>query len=239
LFANDTIIVVPVFVEKGEDDPGLMSRIVEMTEVGSVLVLVQVGNLTFPTEHPENITVLRSEKSLGIWGALHLAHQEIVEIVFSGKKLPGYILLNLAPHFFTNEALLDAQRLLQETDIFITHHGLSSTHEAILHRVPMISYPFFWDQPTLATRCQELGIAIPLADSVQGPVQPADVTNAMQQVAERKIDLLEGLETARAWERQVMADREAVLAPESADSRYGKFREAGRQRHQRDADDDL
>ena len=42
----------------------------------------------------------------------------------------------------------------READLFVTHHGLNSTHEAIFNRVPMLSYPFFWDQPGLAAECR-------------------------------------------------------------------------------------
>ncbi|MGZ6989149.1 MAG: glycosyltransferase, partial [Thermoanaerobaculia bacterium] len=49
---------------------------------------------------------------------------------------------------------VDQWKVLQDTDVFVTHQGLNSTHEAIFHLVPMISYPFFWDQPALAEKCR-------------------------------------------------------------------------------------
>ena len=49
--------------------------------------------------------------------------------------------------------------------VFVTHHGLNSTHEAIYHRTPMLSYPFFGDQPYLANRCRDLGLSVPLVDT--------------------------------------------------------------------------
>ena len=39
------------------------------------------------------------------------------------------------------ERYVDQWEVLRETDVFLTHHGLNSTHEAIFHRVPMISLP--------------------------------------------------------------------------------------------------
>ena len=47
-------------------------------------------------------------------------------------------------------------RVLAAADVFVTHHGLNSTHESIAERVPMLSYPFQWDQPGMAERCQAL-----------------------------------------------------------------------------------
>ena len=43
----------------------------------------------------------------------------------------------------------DQWAALGEADLFVTHHGLNSTHESIYQRTPMISYPFFADQPQL------------------------------------------------------------------------------------------
>ncbi len=63
--------------------------------------------------------------------------------------------------------------------MFVTHHGLKSTHEAIWQRVPMISYPFFGDQPALAALCQRLGLAVPLVPDVMGAVRSADVRHAV------------------------------------------------------------
>lgn len=108
--------------------------------------------------------------------------------------------------------LLDQWRALAGASLFMTHHGLNSTHEAIWHQVPMISAPFFHDQPGLARRCQQLGLALPLAEpriAVPTPVQVRDVL-------ERAIDQLPGLAArlaeARVWECRVMAQRPAVIA---------------------------
>ena len=80
----------------------------------------------------------------------------------------------------------DQWAVLGETDIFLTHHGLNSTHEAIFRRVPMLSYPIFSDQPALAQRCQEFGIAVPLTESLRGPVAADDVRAALATLSASK-----------------------------------------------------
>jgi MGT family glycosyltransferase len=108
-------------------------------------------------------------------------------------------------------AQVDQWSILQEADAFVTHNGLKSTHEAIFHGVPMISYPLFWDQPALADRCRDLGLAIPLTDSPRGPVTDADVESAITHVERHRDALRASLAAARAWELEVIADRSTVL----------------------------
>lgn len=93
------------------------------------------------------------------------------------------------------ETWVDQWEVLQRARLFITHHGLKSTHEAVYHRVPMVSYPLFADQPGLARRCQELGLAVPLEDMA-----------SLDRDA-----MLARLETAREWELRTIAGRSAVL----------------------------
>jgi UDP:flavonoid glycosyltransferase YjiC (YdhE family) len=105
---------------------------------------------------------------------------------------------------------LDQWAALAEADAFITHHGLNSTHEAIFHRVPMLSYPFFWDQPALADRCRQLGIAAPLADTPRGPLDDARIAATLEALLGDRA-LPSRLQAARQLELDVIAGREAVL----------------------------
>jgi hypothetical protein len=93
----------------------------------------------------------------------------------------------------------------------ITHHGLNSTHEAIFHRVPMISYPFFWDQPALAARCQAFGLAVPLVAGQREPFGEIDVHAALDRLSAGEGAMQSALARAREWELAVMANRPAVL----------------------------
>lgn len=110
------------------------------------------------------------------------------------------------------EGYVDQQAVLAEADLFVTHHGMNSTHEAIVHGVPMVSYPFFWDQPALARKCQQLGLAAPLADAVRGPFTPADVDRVLDAVSGRRVAMESALARARAWEEAVIARRPEVIA---------------------------
>lgn len=105
----------------------------------------------------------------------------------------------------------DQWAALGAADIFLTHHGMNSTHEAVIHRVAMLSYPFFWDQPGLARRCQELGIATPLAAATRGAVSPADIANRLRQISQDRHAFHPNLERVHGWEREVIAKRPDVL----------------------------
>lgn len=100
---------------------------------------------------------------------------------------------------------------LQEADVFITHHGLNSTHEGIFHEVPMISYPFFSDQPALARRCQELGLAVKLASAPCAPIDPDALRSALRQLTDERDQFAARLAKARSWELRTIAGRGVVL----------------------------
>jgi len=109
------------------------------------------------------------------------------------------------------EPYVDQWQILQKADIFVTHHGLNSTHEAIFCGVPMISYPIFWDQPALAARCQQFGLAHPLCGVARGKVAETDVRAALEAVAARREQMHAALARAREWEMAVIEQRPAVL----------------------------
>lgn len=141
------------------------------------------------------------------------ARRDSVRVVVSlGRgSLSAEQIAGLAHANVSIEPYVDQWRLLQETDVMITHNGLNSTHEAIFHRVPMISYPFFWDQPALAARCQAFGLAVPLVAVPRGSIDEGDVHRALDRVAAEKEAMRSALERARGWEAAVMANRPNVL----------------------------
>jgi MGT family glycosyltransferase len=109
------------------------------------------------------------------------------------------------------ESFVDQWSVLAGSDVYITHNGLNSTHESVFLRKPMISYPLFADQPLLAKRCEELGLAVPLVEGLRAPVSPRQVCEAIERVANDRATMHSRLEIARAWEDRVIASRPEVV----------------------------
>lgn len=109
------------------------------------------------------------------------------------------------------EGYVDQRQVLRASNAFITHHGLNSTHEAVANQVPMLSYPIFGDQPRMARRCQELGLALPLADAPRAPLTAARIHEALDALAAHRPRLDARLAAARAWEQAVVRARPAVI----------------------------
>jgi hypothetical protein len=75
----------------------------------------------------------------------------------------------------------------------------------------MISYPFVADQPSLARKCADFGMATPLSTGVLEPLSKQDVHEALDRVERERESMRSALAAAREWEVQVMAERPAVL----------------------------
>lgn len=132
-------------------------------------------------------------------------------ISLGGKKLRKEALATLLQPNVSVERYVDQWMILQKVDAFFTHHGMNSTHEAIFHRVPMISYPFFSDQPALSEKCRRFGLSIPLTDSLRGTFSVHDVRAAMMQLSDKRDSMQADLSRAYAWEKAVLENRPAVL----------------------------
>ena len=131
-------------------------------------------------------------------------------ISLGGTKIDGETREGLIHSNVVVEDYIDQWQVLQEADVFVTHHGMNSTHEAIFHRVPMISYPFFWDQPGLAKKCRKFGLAIPIVEAVRGEFGKDHVRGALEILADERESMKAALDQAHEWEKAVIADRPAV-----------------------------
>lgn len=131
-------------------------------------------------------------------------------ISLGGAEVGERARARLARHNVRVESYVDQWSLLREADLFVTHHGLNSTHEAVWWRVPMASYPFIWDQPGLMRRCRELGFGFPLTDEPMSKIAGDVVAEALTWRRERSAPIAAALEAARRWEEAVIAQRPAV-----------------------------
>jgi UDP:flavonoid glycosyltransferase YjiC (YdhE family) len=109
------------------------------------------------------------------------------------------------------ERWVDQWQALQQADVFITHHGLNSTHEAILHEVPMVSYPFFVDHPAMARTSQRLGLAVPLTPGHRDVVSVEQVHAAIDTCLAQREAMAQTLAQARQWELDTIERRGEVL----------------------------
>jgi len=85
-------------------------------------------------------------------------HKKITVIFVSqGKRVLNHYPKNWRVVDHTNQV-----GTLSRADIFVTHGGSNSFHEAALQHVPMVVIPFFGDQLLVAQQVQRLGIGINL-----------------------------------------------------------------------------
>ena len=131
-------------------------------------------------------------------------------VSLGGRGTPEHA-ARLTRHNVRVEPYVDQWRALREASVFVTHHGLNSTHEAIHQLTPMLSVPFFGDQPALAKRCQELGLALPLADAPRAPITSEGVRSALARSVSDRAAMRSRLEQARGWELAAMRGRSAVI----------------------------
>jgi UDP:flavonoid glycosyltransferase YjiC (YdhE family) len=168
-------------------------------------VYVSFGTVIWRYYEREAIAALRviTEALMGM--------PSVVAVVGLGGRVPNADTRQLASRNVRIESYLQQWDVLREAAVFITHHGLNSTHEAIYHQTPMISYPFFSDQPGLAKRCQELGLAVPLASALRGRIDHEDVRAAMACLTVNRETMQERLAEAHSWEMKTIRMRPQVI----------------------------
>lgn len=105
--------------------------------------------------------------------------------------------------------------ILAQSDLFVTHHGMYSTHEAIASGTAMLSLPFFADQLPLSTKAQALGIAIglgPRSAMEVGKLSPTQVADGIGSFRLQRAAMERRLTEARRWESRVISERPSVAA---------------------------
>jgi UDP:flavonoid glycosyltransferase YjiC (YdhE family) len=132
-------------------------------------------------------------------------------ISLGGAGVRGDIVAGLEGPNVRVLAYVDQWRVLEQAHAFVTHHGLNSTHEAVFHRVPMLSHPFFWDQPALARKAQAFGLAVPLGGELQAVPGVDEAEEALERLFSGRARFDAALGRAYDWEQQVIAARPAVV----------------------------
>jgi UDP:flavonoid glycosyltransferase YjiC (YdhE family) len=141
-----------------------------------------------------------------------LGHMEGVRAIVSlgGVDLDADTVRSLSRPNVSVRTWVDQWHALREADVFVTHQGMNSTHEAIYHGVPMLAYPFFADQPALAERCRALGLSLPLTSTPRGTLTPQTIEAGFAELASKRESLTSRLAQAREWELETLANRTAV-----------------------------
>jgi MGT family glycosyltransferase len=175
-------------------------------EGGKVLrVYVSFGTVVWHYFASEALDVLHSISAA-------LAGRKDVRVLISlGGADVGAAAAGLVQENVAVERYVDQWAVLGDSDAFVTHHGMNSTHEAIFSRVPMLSYPFLWDQPGLAARCQALGLAVPLVERPRLRLGADDVEAALDELTHNLAQTCARLDAARRWELEVIAQRDSVV----------------------------
>lgn len=121
--------------------------------------------LSFGTEVMDNLWHAEEATRLGIKRCVarlaELWKARGVEVVFATQ---GRSVLDEYPANWTVRDKVDQQEVLSKSNVFVTHGGSNSFHEALLFKVPMVVVPFFGDQALAGRRVDELGIGIDLTE---------------------------------------------------------------------------
>jgi UDP:flavonoid glycosyltransferase YjiC (YdhE family) len=169
-------------------------------------VYVSFGTIVWRFYAREAVAALRSiaaaiARHPGTYALMSLGGAEIDPDIVAGLEGPSVRVLSY----------VDQWRVLAQADAFVSHHGLNSTHEAVFRRVPMLSHPFFWDQPELARKCQGFDFAVPLSSELRVPPGADQVEEALELLFSDRDRFDAALEIAHDWERDVIAARAAVV----------------------------
>ena len=87
--------------------------------------------------------------------------------------------LGQIPDHFQVQNYVNQVKVLQNTDLFITHSGMNSVNESLYYGVPMVLYPQQSEQKMVAKRVEELGAAI-----ILGKINPKSIYDTARKVME-------------------------------------------------------
>lgn len=88
-----------------------------------------------------------------------------IKVVMSVGKGTNISELGNIPDNFKVENMVDQIKVLQSTDVFITHCGMNSVNESLYYGVPMVLFPQQSEQGAVAKRVSDLGAGIILKNN--------------------------------------------------------------------------
>ena len=102
-------------------------------------------------------TILRGAEAF-FQNCMEAFRGETVDVVLSvGPKFDTKKLKNIPPNVHIYKRVPQWE-VLKMTDVFVTHGGMNSVSEALVHGVPIVVIPFVSDQPVNARRVEALGV---------------------------------------------------------------------------------
>jgi hypothetical protein len=182
--------------------------------------------LSFGTEVMDNLWHIEEATRVGVRrcvsGLAERWRSRDIDVVFASQ---GRSVLDEYPANWTVRDNVDQQEVLSRADVFVTHGGSNSFHEALLFKVPMVVAPFFGDQVLAGKRVEELGVGIDLV--ADGSV---DKNGSKQFLTAELIDRIDGAvfqvltnEKYRRSFDEVCFESTPVFAELAADLDLGEF----------------
>lgn len=156
-------LTMPNFKDNRSDDPfvfvgNLRGDNYEKTNYVNKKPLIYFSLGTVVMDNLWNQQAETREKLTGFIRKLaEIWREKNYQIIFTtqGKKV-----LDVYPDNWWVYDSVDQVEILSRADLFITHGGSNSFHEAVMQKVPMIVIPFFGDQLLVADRTEQLGLGI-------------------------------------------------------------------------------
>ena len=102
-------------------------------------------------------TILNGRKNL-FQACIDAFQKENVTVVMSVGKGFDMAKLGKLPENFLMKEHIPQIAVLKQASLFITHGGMNSVSEAMIHGVPMLVIPFVSDQPVNARQVEKLGL---------------------------------------------------------------------------------
>lgn len=100
-----------------------------------------------------------------------------VDVIMSVGEKTDISALGNIPDSFVVKDRVDQIKVLNKSDVFLTHCGMNSVNESLYHGVPMVLFPQHSEQAMVAERTAELGAGLMLRGN-----KPKHIRKAIEQI---------------------------------------------------------